>query len=469
MNLLLSGFDKPVTEALCARGLVPKVWLQANVRHAADIERRSDIEIHFFPDYADCKFEPVFCRHVDRQVAQRVREKAYGYFARCFDRLIVRGRSAKGSWLSLSNYFEIALNFNWEMIVRNEIDYALFNNIPHGASEVVLYYLCKELGIKVACLFQPLIPGHLFITETIEDLGLFQTVQPREAGPRHVVKPRPPRPYYMKDRPRETRLRYLAAAGRAGLMVGLKWAPAQLGLGGKSYRKSLYKLKDARGHYRVHVEVEHSDYDLASRYVYFPLHLQPEMTTDILGGTYADQILAIEELARVLPDDVLIYVKENPAQRGVMREPNFFARLFAIDRVRYLPTHVDTLALIEKALCVATITGTAGFEAVQMGKPCIVFGYAWYRKLSGVFEWHEIDDIGSVLAFRPEPGAVQESLDRICRFLWPGIVDYSYSKLLQNFDMERNAATVAASVLQFMATRGLDIPGHGAAGGAVLR
>ena len=37
-------------------------------------------------------------------------------------------------------------------------------------------------------------------------------------------------------------------------------------------------------------------------YVYFPLHLQPEMSTDTNGGMFTDQLLALEKLSRVMPD-----------------------------------------------------------------------------------------------------------------------------------------------------------------------
>ena len=38
--------------------------------------------------------------------------------------------------------------------------------------------------------------------------------------------------------------------------------------------------------------------DLSRKYIYVPLHNQPEMSTSALGGKYRDQALLIEDLAK---------------------------------------------------------------------------------------------------------------------------------------------------------------------------
>src|SRR5690606_32290981 len=48
----------------------------------------------------------------------------------------------------------------------------------------------------------------------------------------------------------------------------------------------------------------------SQKFVYFPLHLQPEMTTSALGGIFEDQIFALSCLSSKIPVDWCILVKE---------------------------------------------------------------------------------------------------------------------------------------------------------------
>jgi len=132
------------------------------------------------------------------------------------------------------------------------------------------------------------------------------------------------------------------------------------------------------------------------KFVYFSLHLQPEMTVVPLGGNFSDQLLAIKCLSDFIPDDWYIVVKENPKQGIFSRNKLFFDELKQNLKVKLADWYCDTFKLIEQSQFVSTITGSAGFEAISGGKPALIFGYAWYRKFPGVFKWSEnlsIDDI----------------------------------------------------------------------------
>lgn len=90
---------------------------------------------------------------------------------------------------------------------------------------------------------------------------------------------------------------------------------------------NLIKLPYTFMYHRRMARAVSKDIDLKANFVYFPLHLQPEMTTDSLGGVYRDQMLAIERVSELLPEGWFVYVKENPYQDEFRRGRCFFQRL----------------------------------------------------------------------------------------------------------------------------------------------
>ena len=123
-----------------------------------------------------------------------------------------------------------------------------------------------------------------------------------------------------------------------------------------------------------------------SPYILFAAHFQPERTTAPEGGCFEDQMLCIDTLLGCIPQDVLVFYKEHPRQfdindlrRKHYRTTEFYNRLKSRPNVILLDPFSDSSHLIDKCLAVATVTGTSGWQALQSGKPCIVFGDAWYR------------------------------------------------------------------------------------------
>ena len=54
--------------------------------------------------------------------------------------------------------------------------------------------------------------------------------------------------------------------------------------------------------------------NLKNEYVYFPLHYEPEKTTNPDGGFFHDQFLALVYLRKFIPDSMDIVIKEHPSQ-----------------------------------------------------------------------------------------------------------------------------------------------------------
>lgn len=137
--------------------------------------------------------------------------------------------------------------------------------------------------------------------------------------------------------------------------------------------------------------------DLSRKYVYVPLHHQPECTTCPMAGAYTDQLLIVQMLHALLPDDVMLYVKEHPTQQkhfpdGMCRDISFYRDLLAIPRVRLVSRSFSTYALLSKAYAVATGTGTAGFEALFRGIPVFMYGHWTQQHAPGVFPIRTTED-----------------------------------------------------------------------------
>lgn len=156
------------------------------------------------------------------------------------------------------------------------------------------------------------------------------------------------------------------------------------------------------------------------------------------GGIYADQILAIERLVALIPDSWYIYVKENPKQTSFVRGPWFFERLKLIKNVRLVAPAVDTYALLQNCQFVATITGTAGWEAVSGGKNVLIFGQAWYKKLPGVFSYSETVDVNALMQYKINHKELEQKLNVLMAKLGTGVMDEAYKVMLEDYNPEKN-------------------------------
>lgn len=127
--------------------------------------------------------------------------------------------------------------------------------------------------------------------------------------------------------------------------------------------------------------------DLKPPYVYFPLNVQPERSTIPMGKDYWDHCYVLNILLDTLPEGWKIYIKEHPRQfsRAILkfslaRDRDFYEKLSKDKRVVFMDLEIDSKTLIKSSKCIATISGTAGWEAITQGTPCLIFGSPWYKE-----------------------------------------------------------------------------------------
>lgn len=144
--------------------------------------------------------------------------------------------------------------------------------------------------------------------------------------------------------------------------------------------------------------------NLNFKYVYFPLHYEPERTTNPDGGDYYDQILAISSLRAELPNDHLIVVKEhysqftNALQGYKGRRPSFYKLLNNIEGVVLLDDSVSSKELILQAEFTCSITGTAALESALYGKAGVTMGQSWFEGAPGVYKFDDSSTIQNIVS-----------------------------------------------------------------------
>jgi len=203
---------------------------------------------------------------------------------------------------------------------------------------------------------------------------------------------------------------------------------------GLVYQKKLWEWRKLKKGFRKEYESLQTEVDWSKKFIFVALHLQPESSTSPDGGVFVDQHLMIKILAYSVPRDWVIYVKEHPGQLGVRprskgvraqthlaRYKGYYREIASLRNVFLIPIHVMPDKLIEKCQAVATVTGTAGIEAVFKKKPALIFGYPPYRECSEICKVSDVQSCREAIekirnGYRPDKQRVLDylgGLDRV--------------------------------------------------------
>lgn len=139
--------------------------------------------------------------------------------------------------------------------------------------------------------------------------------------------------------------------------------------------------------------------DYNEKYVYFPLHLQPEASTMVKSPMYMHLPDLIRDLSKSLPMNYQLYVKEHPSlYRYKVRPVDYYTGINDLPNTTLIHPNVDSHSLIRSAEAVTTVTGTAGLEGVLYKKPVITFGNPYYDKLPQVYTADDRNELASVIS-----------------------------------------------------------------------
>ena len=138
------------------------------------------------------------------------------------------------------------------------------------------------------------------------------------------------------------------------------------------------------------------------KFIYFPLHVQPERNLDIDAPYYANQLDVIENIARSLPIQYKLYVKEHQTMKfRHWRQTSFYNSVLNLANVTLIHPLSNSLEIIKNCSLIITIAGTTGVEAALYQKPSIVLADVSYSNLSCVKKINNFEEL---------PGAIEELL-----------------------------------------------------------
>lgn len=330
------------------------------------------------------------------------------------------------------NLFHLYYQYFTHILITKKVDCLIYFTLPHAGADYVLYLAAKALGVDVLLTFQSHTPNRFYCIKDIEDFGDFETTPPL-GEPTKLSIPRGFKKdlFYMKN-----------AKHKRGRLIknfirDIYWAM----FGGRQPIKWAGVIQKQAGRIaclRQYSKNVVSEVDLDKRFVYFPLQLQPELTTSILADEFSDQLLAMERLSAIIPDDWCIYAKENPKQGFQQRNDFFFERLNRINNCVYISDTVSTYELMENSQFVASITGTACWESVSGGKPALLFGNVWFKRFPGISVYRDGITLADIMdnAFTHEE--LEAKFNEVMSKTITGVVDMRYSPIVEDFDELEN-------------------------------
>ena len=137
-----------------------------------------------------------------------------------------------------------------------------------------------------------------------------------------------------------------------------------------------------------------SNIDENEKFVYFPLQLEPERTLFVPAPFYSNQLDVMTNIARSLPIDFKLYVKEHPMQVVyAWRDSSYYKQILDLPNIELIHPNFSNRTLLENCSMVITITGTLGLEASFYAKPTIVLSDTIYSELPSVHRLTDYEEL----------------------------------------------------------------------------
>jgi hypothetical protein len=423
-----------------------KVWVSANSRAT-----------HHIHDFDRLKFDDhKYYKGNNTKIYKQLYKHLYAYFDMLSRNYIEQSQTHYNlkTIHEYLNLFNITSDYCASILIENEIELLMIARMPHTGADYIMYLTARYLNIPIIMFEQSRFRNLFFYLNRIEDFGFFNDCKPYSNFD-FSFKLKDYNWADIKDLSilKDLGLPYLIENDSSGIVEGeviINTLFEESSINIFQRVNKVFKYISNKQYYanlKIHTT---ENVDLNVPYVYFPLHYQPELNTSVQGGIFCDQLLAIERLSEIIPNEWNIYIKENPVQQEFMRGEFFFKRLKNIKNKVLLSRKYSTDKLIENCQFVATITGSAGWEAICTGKNVLTFGNPWYANLCGVFNYNNGVRCEEILNYKINKNNLEFQINQLLSKAYPGVVEHISSRNIPNFSVKINAEIVATSITEII-------------------
>lgn len=102
--------------------------------------------------------------------------------------------------------------------------------------------------------------------------------------------------------------------------------------------------------------------------VLYPLQMQPEANIDVWGKKYRNQTELVQNIAKALPEDTVLYVKPNPKSKYELTQ-ELLNVIKQSKNIKHLHHSTKMDAILPNIDLVITVTGTIAIECILSNKP----------------------------------------------------------------------------------------------------
>ncbi len=276
----------------------------------------------------------------------------------------------------------------------------------------IMYQVAKKKGIKVVQILNSRVKNRITVTENINEYtSIFELYKKINRGLVKSKYKKEALDFLRKFQQNPTKIYRTREIKRAKFLPlriykTLKSAISYIVSYYTTYRKNDYMVDSPVDYFRQKLrrifniilgyKTLFENPDPNDSYVFYPLHFEPEAATLVHGLYYINQINLIRNIALSLPINYKLYVKEHPFMLH-KRKRSYYKKIKRIPNVCLIDAKVSSADLIKNSQLVTTITGTAGWEALLLGKPVITFGNVFYNIFSSVKRCQNIEELSSLI------------------------------------------------------------------------